>query len=82
MKLASEGAMRKIAHDNMQLDMEAENVPMSFSQPESDEVKLAPLVQITDLKEAIFPMLDKHQRYCKRKDKIKTAHHNNYIYPF
>lgn len=81
MKLASEGAMRKIAHDNMQLDMEAENVPMSFPQPECDEVKLAPLVQITNLKEAIFSMLDKHQRYCKRKAKIKIAHCNIFI-PF
>lgn len=68
MKLASVGAMREITHANMQLAIEAENVPMNFPEHGGDDVKLAPLVQITDLKEAIFSMLEKHQKYWEKSE--------------
>ena len=66
MKLASEGAMREITHANMQLAIEAENVPMSFPEHGGNDVKLAPLVQITDLKEAIFSMLENIKGIVKK----------------
>ena len=69
--MAGEGEMRRTIDDNVEVAIEAENVPMSFpNATEGDEVRLAPLVQISDLKEAIFSMLNKHQRYtgdnCKQ----------------
>ena len=69
--MASRGEMRRTIDDNMEVAIEAENVPMSFPNiTEGDEVRLAPLVQISDLKEAIFSMLNNHQRYtsdnCKQ----------------
>lgn len=74
MKLASEGAMREMTRENMNLDIEVENVPMSFPQLDSgNDVKLAPLVQITDLQEAICSTLDKHQRYgIGRQNQLST----------
>ena len=69
--MACEGEMKRNIDDNMEVAIEAENVPMSFpNAAEGDEVWLAPLVQISDLKEAIFSTLNKHQRYtgdnCKQ----------------
>lgn len=55
--MASEGEMRT-TDDNMEVVIEAENVPMSYlNTAEGDEVWLASLLQISDLKEAIFSML-------------------------
>lgn len=62
--MASEREMRRTIDNNMEVAIEAENVPMSFpNAAEDDEVRLASLVQISDLKEAIFSRLNKHQRY-------------------
>ena len=62
-KLASEGEMRRTIDDNLDLAIEAENVPLSFPNAgDGGEVRLAPLVQILHLKEAIFSLLNKHQR--------------------
>lgn len=55
--------MRRMIDDNLQLDLEAENVPMSFPKSDGNEIQMVPLVRVTNLTEAIFFLLDKHQRY-------------------
>ena len=49
--------------ESLELQTEAQNVPMSFPNSDGNEIQMAPLVQVTNLKEAIFTLLDRHQKY-------------------
>ncbi|XP_048577117.1 uncharacterized protein LOC5502763 [Nematostella vectensis] len=55
--IASEKKMRKVAGEQKYSEVEAENTPMMFPGP---EIKLAPLVQVTDLDSLLFGHLEEN----------------------
>ena len=61
-QLESEREMRRMIDEILELQT-AENVPMSFSNSDGNEIQMVPLVQVNNLQETIFTLLDRHQKY-------------------